>query len=347
MKTFTSDERLQRNLDIITQAALDGGNTIKRIQNFTRRRADRDFLVHDVNRLLSDAVDITRTRWKDESELAGRHINVRTDLASELLCAGDATELREVFINLILNAIDAMPQGGELSITTRFEDDCCVIRIKDTGEGMPEEVRSRIFDPFFTTKGVDGNGLGLSVSYGIVTRHNGRIEVESTPGFGTIFTIILPIVHELPELETIAPQNSTVSPARILVVDDESTVREILAEILESQGHTVMIADGGRRALNLLSENEFDIIFTDLGMPEMNGWEVAKFVKLMHPHMPVIMTTGWGEEIDPARAALEGVDRVVAKPFQMTEILELVAQVLPETEIEPASDARRLGYPAM
>ena len=347
MKTFTSDERLQRNLDIITQAAMDGGNTIKRIQNFTRRRADRDFLVHDINRLVSDAVDITRTRWKDESELAGRRIDVKTGLSSEMLCAGDATELREVFINLILNAVDAMPGGGELSITTESEDESCVIRFKDTGEGMPEEVRSRVFDPFFTTKGVDGNGLGLSVSYGIVTRHNGRIEVESKVGAGTTFTIILPLVNELPEFEVIEPESRAVSPARILVVDDESTVREILADILQSQGHSVMTADGGRRALSLLNENKFDIIFTDLGMPEMNGWEVAKFVKLMHPHMPVIMTTGWGEEIDPAKAALEGVDHVVAKPFQMTEILELVAQVFPATGIQSSSEGDQLSYPAI
>ena len=108
-----------------------------------------------------------------------------------------------------------------------------------------------------------------------------------------------------------------------------------------------MMADGGRRALSLLNENKFDIIFTDLGMPEMNGWEVAKFVKLMHPHMPVIMTTGWGEEIDPAKAVLEGVDHVVAKPFQMAEILELVAQVFPATGIQSSSEGDQLSHPTI
>src|SRR5262249_18513819 len=155
-------------LDIIAQAALDGGNTIKRIQNFTRRRADKDFLIHDISQLTTDAVDITRTRWKDEAELAGRQINVRTELAQNLHCAGDATELREVFINLILNSVDAMPKGGDLTISVQRRGDLCVIKFTDTGQGMPEDVRSRIFDPFFTTKGIEGNGLGLSVSYGII-----------------------------------------------------------------------------------------------------------------------------------------------------------------------------------
>ncbi|HZS43936.1 MAG TPA: GAF domain-containing protein [Blastocatellia bacterium] len=328
MKTYTNDERIQRSLEIIAQAALDGGNTIKRIQNFTRRRADRDFLTHDITRLITDAVDITRTRWKDEAELAGRKISVKTELSPYLFCEGDATELREVFINLILNSVDAMPRGGELKIIAKAEDQCCVIKFIDTGVGMTEDVRNRIFDPFFTTKGVEGTGLGLSVSYGIIGRHNGRIEVESTPGAGACFTITLPLAEEGSESESTDEQRHSAAPARILVVDDESTIREVLTEILQTEGHSVVAADGGKKALELMSEQEFDLVFTDLGMPEMNGWEVAKYVKAMSPNTPVIMTTGWGEEIDSAQASREGVDYVVAKPFQVNEIFNLVADVL-------------------
>src|SRR5262249_25686235 len=182
------------------------------------------------------------------------------------------------------------------------------IKFTDTGQGMPEDVRSRIFDPFFTTKGIEGNGLGLSVSYGIITRHNGRIEVESNLGAGTCFTITLPVVDETVERETADHEQRSASPVSVLVIDDEQTIREVLTEILQSEGHMVTAVDGGRKALALLNEREFDLVFTDLGMPEMNGWEIAKYVKTQYPNLPVIMSTGWGEEIDPVQAAREGVD---------------------------------------
>lgn len=200
--------------------------------------------------------------------------------------------------------------------------------MKDTGGGVPEEIRSRVFDPFFTTKGPQASGLGLSVSYGIIRRHEGEIIMDSRPGHGTTFTIRLPVRDAPPPREpapTLAPRRGL----RVLAVDDEAEVREILREILEAAGHEVCEAGSGPEALDLLERQTVDLVCTDLGMPGMNGWEVADRVRARWPEVRVALVTGWGARVEPEELRAHGMDFLIAKPFQVEDLLRTLSQLRP------------------
>jgi len=254
---------------------------------------------------------------------------------------GDDSELREVLVNMVFNAIDAMPEGGTLTLSTRTAGDEVNIKVADTGVGMYPEVRSRIFDPFFTTKGKAGLGLGLAVSFGIIRRHGGNIEVESQYGRGTEFCIRLPVaqivaapvVRREVAVEPQEPLTLTMAhagerpPTRLLVVDDEDFVRELLSDILEGEHCEVKLAADGTEALDLFREQEFDGVFTDIGMPGMSGWELAREIRQLNKGIPIAVITGWGELVGSHEQRAAGVDWVVAKPFTADRIAELVREI--------------------
>ena len=199
--------------------------------------------------------------------------------------------------------------------------------VTDTGIGMTEEVRQRVFDPFFTTKAEKGTGLGLSIAYGIVTRHGGEIEVASQPWQGSTFTIRLPAARR-PVKRVERAEVTPARPARLLVVDDEESVRQVLAEMLMAQGHTVAADAEGRSALARFHEEPFDVVFTDLGLPGLSGWEVARLVKLRRPETPVVLVTGWSDQIEPEDLYWRGIDFVLAKPFEVGDVRAVLAQTL-------------------
>ena len=243
------------------------------------------------------------------------------------MTSGSAAELREVFTNIINNAIDAMPQGGNIQVKTAMENNQIFITIKDTGVGIPEDIRNRIFDPFFTTKGVQSTGLGMSTSYGIINRHKGTILVDSTEGKGTTFTIELPIAsHTLRVEEKIKPILAEKREATILVIDDEEEVRNLLADILTESGHHVETASDGSQGIEMFKKNDFDLVFTDLGMPGMSGWQVAETIKTINDKMPVAIITGWNVELEEAEMREKGVNLIAHKPFKLNQILNLVQQ---------------------
>jgi signal transduction histidine kinase len=304
-------EKLKHGLDIIIKTAEDGAKTVKRIQDFARQRRDHDFELVSVDQILLDASEITRPRWKNCAEASNIHITLNLQIGSNGMVMGDDSELREVLVNMVFNAIDAMPEGGTLSLMTRNVDDSVLIRVVDTGVGMYPEVRSRIFDPFFTTKGKAGLGLGLAVSFGIIRRHGGNIEVDSHYGKGTEFRITLPLAKVAEKsVKTVEPSGAespqTVPPVvqsdersrtRLLVVDDECFVRELLGDILEGEQCDVYLAESGSEALSVFRETEFDGIFTDVGMPGMSGWELAREIRQINKDIPMAVITGWGEAV--------------------------------------------------
>ncbi len=324
----TEDPNLQRQLRVIERAAQDGARTVRRIQEFTRTRPARPHRTVDLNRVVQEAVELTRPRWKDEVQSKGIHFEVVAETAPLPPVAGDPAELREALTNLLLNALEAMPRGGRVTFRTAVEGErvCCVVT--DTGAGMTEEVKRRVFDPFFTTKIEKGSGLGLSIVYGIITRHGGEIEVQSQPGQGSAFTIRLPGGRDIPEAPSSASPVGPRRTGRILVIDDEEEVREILCELLASRGHAVAACADGASGLTRLREEPFDLVITDLGMPGISGWEVARQVKLSSPGTPVAFVTGWGDRIDPEEARAKGVDFLVTKPFDCEAIAAVVARAL-------------------
>jgi signal transduction histidine kinase/ActR/RegA family two-component response regulator len=338
----TDPEKIKRGLEIIIKAAEDGANTVKRIQDFARQRKDHDFQLVAVDQILLDVSEITRPRWKDSAEASNIHIGLSLEIRSKAYVMGDESELRDVLVNMVFNAIDAMPAGGQLTLRVEAVAEEVVIVVSDSGTGMSSDVRSRIFDPFFTTKGKTGMGLGLAVSFGIIRRHEGTIQVESEVGKGTTFRIVLPSAkadsQEKPvevNAAQIAPQRQDTPEARepneyqpnILVVDDEEPVRELLRDMLETQGCRVYLAPGGREALSLFDARKFDGIFTDVGMSGMSGWELAQAIRGQDQFIPIAVVTGWGEAVGSNKQKEAGVNWVVTKPFTTERIFELVQDI--------------------
>lgn len=325
------DEELIRSLGVIVTAAEDAASTVRRIQTFARKSSVIETDLLDIGSLLRDAVEITRTRWQNEARAAGRSVDVVLNAGQGFFTRGNASELREVFVNLIVNAVDAMPNGGTLTICCKRDGDRLKLRFADTGTGMEEEVRERIFEPFYTTKGVHGTGLGLSVSYGIIERHFGTISVSSKPGEGTSFHIDLPIDEK--SAPVAVSQNTNVESSAslsVLVIDDEEVVRETLAEMLADLDHKVVTADCGRDALEKVTSDDFDLVFTDLAMPEMDGWETAREIRKHKPELPVVLVTGYGATAQPPGGEVDLVAGIIGKPFDFDQVTGTIARVVPQ-----------------
>lgn len=338
LQRAASRAEIDKGLETIIKAANDGTQIIKRIQDFARQRSPHGLMPVSVAPILEDVREFTRSRWDGRAPEARILFDLRVP-EDDLIILGDAAELREVFVNMIYNAVHAMPEGGTLTLAAketvdRFtKEKIIIIALSDTGMGMKDEVRRRVFDPFFTTKGMAGTGMGLSVSYGIIKRHQGIIEVESELGRGTTFRLTLPVAPPESELTKIrnarrrrTPQPVDLTqPAKILVVDDEDCVRELLCDVLEHEGYRVVSASDGREALELFSNDDFDGVFTDVRMPEMGGWELVRAMRRSSPRMPMAMMTGGGEAIMPEDE--QQVDWVLSKPFELGRITEIAGEV--------------------
>ena len=349
LTSFTDDPEIRSSLAVIEKAALDGAATVRRLQEFTRPRGGEEFEPVLVPELIEDVLNLTQGRWKREAERQGISYRMRRALAPVPPILGNAAELREALTNLVLNALDAMPAGGELSVEVEAvpgrqllllprtpggpstpEVEAVEISIRDSGTGMTEEVQRRAFDPFYTTKGTRGTGLGLSVVYGIVTRHGGQVILESAPGRGTTVSLRLPAAFGVAaKTETPAPLAAVAGPAaRVLVIDDEADIREVILDILGRAGYRVEVAVDGHQGLAKFDADRFDMVLTDLGMPRLSGWEVADAVKARSPETPVVLITGWGATVSDEQLAAHRIDRLLAKPFRLQDLAASVGEVL-------------------
>ncbi len=322
------EPRLRRWLQVIERAALDGAQTVRRLQEFTRIRRDQSFVPVNLDEVVREALEITQLRWKDDAVSRGLALEVVTALSAPPFVSGDPGEIREALTNLILNAVDAMPSGGTLTLATHVDQDHAVLTVADTGLGMTDEVKRRLFEPFFTTKGPKGTGLGLSMTFGTVSRHGGQIDVVSAPGKGTRVSLRFPLA---PSPATLAPAPAPggvaerSEPVRCLVVDDEKMVREMLGDLLEMGGHRPVLAASGGEAIERFKAEPFDLVLTDLGMPGISGWQVARACKEARPDVPVVLVTGWGVELTREELAAHGIDAVLSKPLKMEQVLGAVA----------------------
>lgn len=319
----TPDPSLKKSFSILRKTALDGAAVIRRIQNFGRALPEEATALLDLNSLVREALEVTEPKWIREAHSRGVPISVETDLKQLPPVRGESAQLREVLTNLILNAVDAMPEGGVLTIRTFSQDESVFVEVRDTGEGMLEEVRNRAFEPFFTTKGDRGSGLGLSIAYGIICRHGGEIGVSSEPGHGSTFLIRLPAASQ--DHQEIERAGSEVAAThrdglRILVIDDEESVASILSLMLEQCGHQAVKAGSGHEGLTLARSESWDLVLTDLGMPGMSGWEVAAGIKETSPEIPVVLVTGWNLSVPEDRLKERGIDYLLRKPFDLDDL---------------------------
>jgi len=338
-------ERARGYLKIIARSMDDVAATVARLREFYRHgEPQMAFLSVDMNLLVEQVVELTRARWSDMPQERGVVIRMLADLAPGLPAVrGVESELREALINLVFNAVDAMPDGGDLvlrtSCSTGAEPGGKVARphvhvdVVDTGIGMDDDTRHRCLDPFFTTKGERGTGLGLAMVYGIAQRHGAAIDVISAVGQGTTMRLGFPV----PESATMASPVTIVSQAQtsrlhILIVDDDPIVLKSLCDTLEAEGHAVVIANGGQEGIDAFravreSTHAFDIVITDLGMPYVDGRQVASAVKQGALTTPVIMLTGWGQRLVADGEMPAHVDALLSKPPKLVELRAALARL--------------------
>ena len=321
-------------IQIINTAARTAAASVARLREFYRSRLQDDvFLPFDLNGLVDEAISMTQARWKDEAQAKGVTVTVATSLQEVPSICGNASEIRGALINLILNAVDAMTDGGELTIATRVDASHVACVVTDQGIGMTEEVRRRCIDPFFTTKGPQlGTGMGLPMVYGAIQRHDGKIEIESEVGSGTSISMLLPL--SAPPSAQTNGGNSAERPAKplhLLVVDDEPMVVNLVAEFLKSEDHTVVVAANGREGLEKYCAGAFDLVVTDRAMPEMSGDQLASAIKERDPQTPIIMLTGFGANMLSGREIPADVDLIMSKPFDLSELRQALADLTSTT----------------
>jgi len=246
--------------------------------------------------------------------------------------SGISSELADVIVNILANAIDAMPEGGTIRISSgpyqAENSEYAEIKIRDTGIGMSSEVKQKVFDPFFSTKGPKGTGLGMSVAYGIVARHHGNIALESELGHGTTCMLYFPAATPAERGNRARSTPMEKQKTRILVIDDEDVIRDFLAEMFVTVGHEADVAATGPEGIAMFEAGQYDVVFSDLGLPDMSGWDVARTIRAKNAQVPIVLLSGWGIQLDDVRIMECGVDLVLSKPCQMDELINAVDEVV-------------------
>ncbi len=331
-ETLQDPLRARGYLEMIHNAAKDSAVVVSRLREFYRYRDESEvFMPVVINDLILQVISLTQPRWKDQALAAGVTIDVRTEMSNVPTVPGNEAELREALANVVFNAIDAIPKRGTILLRTEMQGRWLVITVTDDGIGMSEEVRARCLEPFFSTKDNEGTGLGLGSVYGIVRRHEGEIDIQSEPGRGTSVSISLPLERKGKVPEAPKPAMPVRAALRILVVEDEPLVREVLAVYLEEDAHHVVLAVNGRIGLEKFrTEGPFDLVMTDRAMPEMNGDQLAVEIKKLNPRQPIILLTGFGDLMTGAGEQPPGVDLVVSKPFTLAALRSAMSKVTEE-----------------
>jgi CheY-like chemotaxis protein len=334
------DERTRGQLETVQRAIGDIAHTVSRMGEFYRQGESKATLAPvNINTILGQVPDLTRARWSDMALARGASIEMRVEAAPDApTIMASESEVREALINLVLNAADALPDGGRITlrvrrqaVDARFAKPMVVVEVNDDGVGMDENTRNHCLEPFFTTKGERGTGLGLAMVYGIAQRHGAELQVDSEPGKGTTIRLLFAdsagAVAMAQECET--PQ--AVQGLRLLLIDDDPLILESLRNALEYEGHQVTCAQGGQDGIDMFSaardrNTPFSAVITDLGMPHVDGRQVATAIKRIERTAKVIMLTGWGQLMSGGSDVPADVDRVLSKPPNMWELREALVQ---------------------
>jgi signal transduction histidine kinase/CheY-like chemotaxis protein len=333
-------ERGRASLQVMERAIDDVAATVGRMREFYRQRAPQLTLsTVNVNQIMQHVVDLTRARWSDMPQQRGIVIKMRQELGENLpLILGVEGEIREALTNLVFNAVDAMPEGGIVTLRTRLEGPHVLIEVRDTGAGMDEATQRRCMEPFFTTKGERGTGLGLATVYGMTERHGARLAIDSELGKGTAMKMYFPVAAQAAEMDEGAAALRPASSLKILIVDDDPTLLASLGNILGADGHEVTQADSGQGGIDRFREAEeagrgYEVVITDLGMPYVDGRKVAETVKQIAPATPVILLTGWGQRLIPdSDEGPVNVDQVLSKPPKIRELRAALAKCVTTTD---------------
>jgi PAS domain S-box-containing protein len=334
--------RTRQYLEIIRRAIGDVATTVTRMREFYRPRPSESGLAAvDLNELVLQVIELTRARWSDMPQQRGIVIEMRNESTPNVpTVMGIEGEIREALTNLVFNAVDAMPDGGVLTLRTEVRTGAnatdgnaprsVCVAVTDIGLGMSEETRRRCLEPFFTTKGERGTGLGLAMVYGMVKRHEAEIELDSTLGAGTTVRLVFPVATVAVADTVKTTILATPSQLRMLIIDDDPLLLESLRHTLQFEGHCVEAANDGAAGIDAfrtaLQRNEpFAVVMTDLGMPYVDGRKVAQAVKELSPKTPVILLTGWGKRMQGDGDIPPHVDRMFGKPPKLSELRAALA----------------------
>ncbi len=327
LKMQIHDPDILESIDDIITAGQRARDLVHRLHLSTRGIEEEALHAVNATRVIEQAVLITRPRWKDESEKRGTSIDLLTDLGNTPLIKGTESRLHDIFVNLLLNAIDAMPHGGTITISTRTVGKYVQATVSDTGFGMNEETHSRVFEPFFTTKTNVGSGLGLSTTYAAVKQWGGDIRVESQLDKGTTFTMTFPVWPEsITEKVHITEKTQEKQSGKILIVDDDKGVSKMLSRLLVKD-HQVEISNSGQEALERFRAKNYDVVLIDMGMPGMPGNIVLQEMHRWDPSIASILISGW--VFDETDARVSKFDFRIQKPFSdFNKIMDIVAQAM-------------------
>ena len=325
LRSETDLETIYDGLERISESGRRARDLIWKLQESARVVRDQSLVPVDLAEVVRKTIASTRPRWRDQAWAEGIAIEIGGKLEEDLILEGNAVELAQMVRELILNAVDAMPQGGTITLRGERRGEEVLLYVSDTGTGMNENTKYRIFDPLFTTKMGVGSGMGLAIAYGTIQRHGGEVSVDSESGVGTTFTIKFPAASRAmaPSVEknVIAPRE-----AKILALDDEEDILNLLSQMLVR--HRVDVATDGERGLELFGEDGYDVVIVDLSMPGMNGWQVADRVREMDPNVGIVVCTGWDVELQRARLQQSPIDLVLMKPFGMAGVRDTIGRAI-------------------
>ena len=316
-------------IETAKKSAQDAASRVRLLQRFAKNKTGQE--EHEpinIKDIIDDSIAQTRTLWKDEAQKDGLTFDLRTHYQENVMVMGNSGDLRSVLYNIIKNSIQAMPKGGTIDISTRREGEKVYLSVADTGIGMDEETAKKIFQPFYTTKGFDqGKGLGMSGVYTIIKEHKGAVYVKKTkPGNGTEIELMLPYCE--PEKSREEKKKEYSGIAKILWVDDQKMIRRYGEKMISMMGHEIDVASSGKEALDLLATKQYDLMITDIGMPNMSGWQLTEKIKGKYPKMKIAVVTGWGDDVDAEQKTKHGVGYVLGKPVDMEKLKNLIGEVL-------------------
>ncbi len=326
-------------LDTIKKMVNDTAFRVQLLQRFGGNKIIKNKVSKiNLNNLIEEVILQSRPIWKEEIEKKGLSITITTQFTSLSEISGNDADLRSAFFNIIKNSVEAMPKGGNITIQTTEKEDKIFISISDNGIGMNDQIKARIFQPFYTTKGYEqGRGLGMSGVYSIVKEHDGEIYVKHTiQGVGSTIEMVLPINNEMADHQLHLSENETKEHPKpeikkqlnILWVDDNEAIRTNASLMLDMMGHQTHTASSGKQAIQLMQSNQYDVVFSDIGMPEMNGWQLAEYIsEQFNQSITVIIVSGWGAEINEEQSKKHNVLSVISKPFDMNQIESILNSI--------------------
>jgi len=328
-----NNHQCHRFLESIKIATTDAATRVKLLQRFAGTSKTREeYFELDINQLIKDVIIQSRPMWKNGPEKKGVTIYLEAIYGDTKNIMGSEGELRSVLYNMIKNSVEAMPNGGTITLSTYSENNHSCIQLNDNGIGMNEETKSRMFQPFFTTKGFEsGRGMGMSGAYSIVKEHSGNIYVKETAANkGTTIIIEIPEKEKIEKPEELKEQKSSSgNKLNILWIDDEKAIRDIAIEMIEVLGHSGKVLSTADEAMEIINNEEFDLVLTDIGMPGMNGWELADKIKdIWGNQIKIGVVSGWGDQISSDEMEKHGVSLILAKPFGIDDFENLIGKVI-------------------